>query len=236
MTVTTAKGFPSPSGPDDNANHDAIKALADRLDTILSARTAAQITALSGTDLWTGRVERQTDATGSTTRTASGLYVYDGTNWSPVVPDGHPSGFSGSPTLLGSGGNPNMGTSPTQRWEWSLVGGMLIGTFEFVWGTGSPTPGTGNLNFALPRTARPFLNSSIASADPGGRRLIGSGVIKDVSASATRPVYVLTDLAGTNAFFQYTGVAFGTLVTGASPITLGAAGDFIRGDLRYFWQ
>lgn len=227
---STAKGFPSPAITDNNVNEDAIKAIADRLTALLDPKTQAQITALAGTDLWTGKTVRATDATGTTTRQQSGLYVYDGAAWQPGVGDDQPSGISGAPVLTALGGNPAMGTSPTLRWDWWILGGMYcIGEMEIIWGTGAPTPGTGVYSVSLPRPWRPWTTALLTTL----RGPIGSGEITDSSLTSVATVVmngVPTSLSTANLVAD----SGSANVTGASPLTLGAAGDSIRLDFGYF--
>jgi hypothetical protein len=218
---TTAKGFVTPAGtPDDNDNLAAIQAIADRMDTILSARTAAAITALAGTDLWTGRMERQTDGTGSATRQQSGLYLYGGAAWAPGIGDGL-GGTSGTPALTAATVNPNLGTSPTQEWDWWMIGPWCFAEIIIVWGSGSPTPGTGALRVGVP----------VAPATiSGGYTAIGTGEIKDVSTGNSAEV-VAIGLSATTCEMAAENIT--TRVTGNLPFVLGAVNDEIRLHLIY---
>lgn len=224
--MTTAKGYPTPIGDADNDNHADLQAIAQREDDVApQAKTATAVTALAGTDLWTGRTLRQSNGTGTTTRQKSGLYTYDGTTWLPDVPDGV-AGSGGSPTLTAVTSNPNMGTSPTQAWDWWMLGDWIQGDFEFIWGTGSPTAGSGTLIIPLPVAVRGLSAPLTASAFA-----IGWGTIKDTSAGSSRDFVLLWDQANSRAVMQTENLT--TRVTGASPLTLGAAGDSVKGCYNY---
>jgi hypothetical protein len=222
MAGATPKGFPYPAGtPDDNANQDSILALANRLDTILSARTAAQITALSGADLWNGRLQRQTDSTGTTTRQQTGLYVYEGA-WKPLVGDGH-GGTANTPTLTATTTNPTLGTSPTNEWDWWMLGPFLVGSITIIWGTGAPTPGSGTYEITLPVAP--------ASISTNAGVPLGWGQIKDASTGAANEVVVKRQ--GTVARMFAGGITPSSGVIAGTPLTLGATGDEIKLFLCY---
>lgn len=227
---TNSAGFTTPAASVDNVNHTDIQALADRLDAILGAKTAAQITALTGTDNFLGRLVRQSDGSGSTNRRFAGLYTYSGTTWTLAAPDGVGAGSSAfSPTLSAVTTAPNMGTSPTQTCDWWQLGGWIFANYRFVWGTGAPTPGSGALLVPLPMPV-------LREAQPGGPTVafpLGFGTIRDSSLSNTAMVEVEAT-NDTTASMWYTGAA--TQVTGAAPLTLGATGDSIELELRYPWR
>lgn len=225
---TSAKGFVTPSGsPDDNDNIAAIQTIAERLDAILSSRNAAAVTALAGTDLWTGRAVRQTDGTGTAQRQQSGLYLYDGSTWQPGIGDGL-GGTATGPGLTAASVNPNMGTSPTLAWDWWMMGDWCVGQLIIVWGTGSPTGGTGELIISLPVASAAWASPAAALAVP-----LGHGIIKDVSAGTGADVTLITAGSTTSARLAYHGAAGGVKATGATPVTLGAAGDFIKVTFSY---
>lgn len=221
MAGATTRGFPFPAGtPDDNANQDSIKALADRLDTILSARTAAQITALAGADLWTGRIQRQSDSTGTTNRQQTGLYGYTG-SWIPLIGDGH-GGVAGGPVLTATSGNPNMGTSPVLEWDWWMLGPFLMGSLTIIWGTGSPTPGTGTYEITLP------VDPAVIGANGG--TAVGWGFARD--ASTGQSVTVIAKRVSASKLRLYPAGGSAPLLA-SGVVTLGAATDEIKLHLLY---
>lgn len=230
---STGKGIPSPAGtPDDNANHAAIQAVADRLDTILTqARTAAQITALASTDLWTGRRQRQTDGTGTAKRQQTGLYVYDGATWQPGIGD-NAGGTGPTPVLTAASVNPNMGTTGTATWEWWMMGDWAVGQMIFTWGGTGVTPGTGELIVPLPVACAAFAAPSAARAVA-----LGSGILRDASAAAASQAFdvsLITQGGGASvARLAYHGATGSAKATGSLPIQLGAAGDTIKLDFAY---
>lgn len=225
---TSAKGFVTPSGSDDNDNLAVIQAVADRMDAILTARNAAAITALATTDLWTGRALRQTDGTGTAKRQQSGLYLYDGSTWQPGIGDGL-GGTATGPVLTAVSVNPNMGTSPVQSWDWWMMGDWLVGQLIIQWGTGAPTPGTGEYILTVPVAPAAFPAPSAARPV-----VLGTGTIRDVSGSTTHDVTLMTQGGSTaNGRLAYAGAAAGARATGAAPLTLGAAGDTIKIELCY---
>lgn len=229
---TSSKGFVTPAGtPDDNNNHDAIKAIADRLDTILSARTAAQITALAGTDLWTGRAERQTDSTGTAKRQQTGLYLYDGSTWQPGIGDGA-GGTGPTPVLTAASVNPNMGSTGTSTWEWWMLGDWAVGQMIFTWGGTGVTTGTGELIIPLPVACAAFGSPSASRPVP-----LGAGILRDASAAAGSNAFdvtLVTQGGGASvARLAYHGATGNARATGSTPITLGAAGDTIKIDFAY---
>lgn len=59
--ATTTKGIPYPVGSDPNDAPADMQAIADWLDDALGAKTTAQISALSGAALWTGRTVLDSD-------------------------------------------------------------------------------------------------------------------------------------------------------------------------------
>jgi hypothetical protein len=230
---TTPKGLPSPAAtPDDNNNHDAIKALADRLDLMIAqGRTAAQITALAGVDLWTGRRQRQSDGTGTAKRQQTGLYLYDGATWQPGIGDGG-GGTGPTPVLTAATTNPNMGTTGTSTWEWWMLGDWCVGQMIFTWGGTGVTPGTGELQIPLPVANAAFAAPSAARVVP-----LGAGVLRDASAAAAAQTFdvalVNTGASSSIARLSYYGVTTNNAASGSVPIQLGAAGDTIKVDFAY---
>jgi hypothetical protein len=228
MPVTSAKGFPTPTPTEDNANHTAIQNVAQRLDDILTAHTAAQITALATTDLWTGREQRQTDGTGTAKRQQTGLYLYDGATWQPGIGDGA-GGTGPTPVLTAASVNPNMGTTGTSTWEWWMMGDWAMGQMIFTWGGTGVTPGTGELIVPLPVACAAFPAPSAARAVP-----LGSALLRGSAGASTYDMTLITQGGGASvARLAYHTAAGSVKATGTTPITVGAAGDTIKVDFCY---
>lgn len=222
---TPITGVPYPTGNDDNANHDAIKAIADRVDAMLTgSRTYAQINALAGTDLWEGRLQQQSDSGSASppTRGPIGLYARVGSAWRPAAPWSGTFQLATAPTLTAVTANPNMGTSPVQAWEWWLLGMYVFGWSYFKWGTGSPSTGTGALRVPVP------LN--ILDATPA----LGHGMALDSSTGNQIEVHMNPVAAGGTACELWADAAT-SAATGAS-LALGAAGDEIVLEWLYEWD
>lgn len=81
MGTTTAKGVPIPGLDDAPNGPDAISDVAGWVDARpgIALLTYAQINALSGVEIWTGRCVYQTD--GGTNRPQAGPYWYNGVAW-----------------------------------------------------------------------------------------------------------------------------------------------------------
>jgi hypothetical protein len=227
MTATPITAIPYPAGtPDDNANHSSIQAIADRVDTILSARTYAQINALAGTDLWDGRIQYQTDAGSAAsppTRGPIGLYARVGSAWRPVGGLSSDFKLATAPTLTAVTANPNMGTGPTQAWNWWMLGMYVIGWSYFKWGTGAPTTGTGALRVPVPL-------DMAADIQPG----LGHGYALDSSTGNQVEVHMNPAAAG-GLLCELWADAATSAATGAS-LVLGAAGDEIILEWLYEWS
>lgn len=149
--AATAKGFPYPVTNDGRPHIDqALAALAARVEAVLAIATDAELALLAGADLWDGRLMMQSNA--GAVRKWRGLYEYRTSlsAWQPLVPVGALASFT--PTVTAAGGNPNLGTGPTQLGWYAQLGGLIIGRAFIQYGTSS-TSGTGVKSVNLPVAA-----------------------------------------------------------------------------------
>jgi hypothetical protein len=128
-----------------------------------------------------------------------------------------------TPVLTAATTNPTLGTSPQQS-GWYCYGPGPTVTYDFFirFGTGSPTPGSGNYSVTLPVQAAGMYSSGITAH--------GDAVLADASAPAwkTASVYVAAGAVGATA----------AALIGDVPISNGfpwtwAANDYVSGQITY---
>jgi hypothetical protein len=220
MGYKSAAAFPIPFGADgNNVPHD-LALFAQHLEDTFAARTYAQITALSGAELWDGRIVYQSDA--GTDRPFVGFYVYRPatSSWEPLLTMGTPPAWASPPTYTGTGGDLGAYTYSSRV---ARFGPLVVGRGSIVLPASGFTRGSGTLLFTLPYP--------VAST---GSPLIGWMQYIDASTSARRTFGLIHSGVGS---MQATGVIPGGVsvpsVSTTQPVTIDVS-DAWHYRFRYF--
>ncbi len=128
-----------------------------------------------------------------------------------------------TPALTAATTNPTLGTSPTQTGIVWVTGQLVTVWFEIVFGTGSPTAGSGFYLVGLPVADYPVADLMPLTA-------CGVGKLRDSSAASERRAIFTLNGARTNV--QIHSAADDTIVTNAVP-WVWAAGDSLSGTVQY---
>jgi hypothetical protein len=223
MGTTTPKGFPYPFGIDGNNVPADLLALAARIDAVLSARTYTEIAALSGADLWDGRVVFQSDT--GVLRPFTGLYAYKAAAgiWQALLPT---SAATYTPLDLTVASPPTLGTASVNTGKWSRFGPHVLA--QFVITCGSSGYVNGNWSMVVPA---PFKDRNLLS--PTGETVVGAAVAFDASSPATRLLELTIGVGtgGTGLILSAYLMGTGTW-TSSSPFVV-ASGDSMQGFVFY---
>jgi hypothetical protein len=129
-----------------------------------------------------------------------------------------------TPTLTGSGGNPNLGSTGTAEARWTIWNGkwcLYRGSFQ--WGGSGMTAGSGQYLVSAPFTSSTFITNGVSC--------LGQVFFRDNSAGPalrTGACYITTSQTTLGLFEATTG-----LVTGANPWTWAGSGDYISWEIAY---
>lgn len=177
MGYKSAAAFPIPFGADgNNVPHD-LGLFAQHLEETFAARTYTQIAALSGADLWDGRIVYQSDA--GTDRPFVGFYVYRPatSSWEPLLTMGTPPAWASPPRYTTSVGGETLG-AVTVSSRVARFGPLVVGRGSITLPASGWVRGTGNLLFTLPypvaSTGFPLIGwMQYIDASTGARRTFG---------------------------------------------------------------
>lgn len=128
-----------------------------------------------------------------------------------------------TPTLTASTSNPTLGTGNVAVGRWVRgIGGLIHYRFFLRFGTSSVATGNGNYLVSLPLPSNDGFGTSNVDAT-------GSGIIRDNSATTSRPVTLVLNSSSSSVVFLYTDDG---PVSAVAPWTW-AASDYIAGTITY---
>lgn len=128
------------------------------------------------------------------------------------------------PTLTGSGGNPNLGTTGTVEGRYTIFCGKWC-TFRgsIQWGGTGVTSGSGQYLIALPFTASSAITNGVSN--------VGQIMLRDDSASPILRTGACYIAAGSTTFAMFEATTGG--VTSTVPWTWGSVGAYISWTITY---